>query len=64
MAAAAAAVVDLYGQLLRLKAQAKQSAWQSQLETVLQQQQTKLQAWAEAQVCFDRRLPVRWNSIM
>jgi len=50
LAAAAAAVVDLSGQLLKAKDQAQESTWRSQLETVLQQQQTKLQAWAHAQV--------------
>lgn len=49
-AAAAAAVIDLSGQLLKAKDQAQQSAWQSQLEQVLQQQKTKLEAFARAQV--------------
>lgn len=48
-AAAAAAVVDLSGQLLKVKDQAQQSAWQSQLQQVLQQQKTKLEAFARAQ---------------
>lgn len=49
-AAAAAAVVDLSGQLLKVKDQSQQSAWQAQLQHVLQQQRSKLQAWAELQV--------------
>lgn len=50
VAAAAAAVVDLSGRLLKANHQAQQSSWQSELVAVLQQQQTKLQAWAVMQV--------------
>jgi hypothetical protein len=50
VAAAAAAVADLSGRLLKANHQAQQSSWQSELAAVLQQQQSKLQAWAKAQV--------------
>lgn len=50
VAAAAAAVVNLSGQLLRAKDQAQKADWQSQLKRVLQEQHTQLQAWAQAQV--------------
>jgi hypothetical protein len=50
VAAAAAAVADLSGRLLKANHQAQQSSWQSELAAVLQQQQSKLQAWAQAQV--------------
>jgi hypothetical protein len=50
MAAAAAAVIDLSGQLLKAQDLSQQSAWQAQLQHVLQQQRSKLQAWAELQV--------------
>jgi hypothetical protein len=51
MAAAAAAVVDLSGQLLRGKDQLQKHAWQGQLQGVLQEQLERLRAWAAAQVC-------------
>lgn len=50
VAAAAAAVVDLSGQLLKAKHEAQQSGWHSQLKDVLQQQHSKLLAWGMAQV--------------
>jgi hypothetical protein len=50
VAAAAAAVVDLSGQLLKTQDQSQQSAWQAQLQHVLQQQLGKLQAWGDLQV--------------
>jgi hypothetical protein len=50
IAAAAAAVVDLSGQVMRVNDQMQKHAWHGQLQGVVQQQLAQLQAWATAQV--------------
>ncbi|KAF6260463.1 hypothetical protein COO60DRAFT_892528 [Scenedesmus sp. NREL 46B-D3] len=49
IAAAAAAVVDLCGELQALRGHLQQEQWRVELEQVLQRQLPKLQAWADLQ---------------
>lgn len=50
MAAAAAAVIDLSGELLALRAHLAQEQWKSELTGVVVQQLPKLKQWAQLQV--------------
>jgi hypothetical protein len=50
MAAAAAAVVDLCGELQALRGHLQHEQWRVELEQVLQRQLPKLKAWADLQV--------------
>jgi hypothetical protein len=50
IAAAAAAVVDLYGELQALRGHLQHEQWRAELEQVLQRQLPKLTAWADLQV--------------
>lgn len=50
IAAAAAAVVDLYSELQAVKGHLQHEQWRNELQQVLQRQLPKLKAWADLQV--------------
>lgn len=50
LASAAAAIVDLYGQLAAVQKQLQQQQWQSTLTQVVQRQLPKLREWCSMQV--------------